>query len=273
MEWYRYFRREKKSIGNVLDLIELKAIGKLNKVGSEKQGTKKRREKERLGKVMGSKGAMNLSLSSAMTILVLLVGFANSDITQDKTECTDKLLALASCLPYVSNSDSKAPTLDCCSGLKQVIDKSKRCLCILIKDRDDPSLGLKINVTLALNLPNSCDSPTNITQCVDLLHLAPNSPDAKVFEGFQKDLNKKNTSTPAPTGSSASAKGTNTDANKSGGGWGKRWLVAEVVCGILPFVLLAHLFLFLCAHPRLSVINFPTNGNIERDPLLLFIDN
>ncbi|TKY59993.1 YLS3 protein [Spatholobus suberectus] len=188
---------------------------------------------------MGSRGATNLALSSLF--LLLLVGFASSDINQDKAECTDKLLGLVGCLPYVS-SQSKTPTPDCCAGLKEVIDKSKRCLCILIKDRDDPSLGLKINVTLALNLPDACHTPTNITQCVDLLHLAPNSPEAKVFEGFEKDLTNKTSSSAS---SNATAKGTNTSSNNSGGGWGTRWLVAEVVCGILPFVFISHLFLFL----------------------------
>jgi len=172
-------------------------------------------------------GSTNLVLSS--TLLLLLVGFANSDITQDKADCTDKLIGLAGCLTYASG-DASAPTMDCCSGLKQVIDKNKRCLCILIKDRNDPSLGLKINVTLALNLPEVCKTPTNITQCVgpffllllflcdviiiyvgllpnfvscfvsDLLHLPPNSPDAKVFEGFEKALTNKTSPSSAPAG-------------------------------------------------------------------------
>ncbi|XP_020206093.1 protein YLS3 [Cajanus cajan] len=184
---------------------------------------------------MGSKG--NLALSLAMFLLFL--GFATSDINQDKAECTDKLLGLAGCLPYAT-SQSKVPTPDCCSGLKVVIDKSKRCLCILINDRDDPNLGIKINVTLALNLPTVCHTPTNITQCIDLLHLAPNSKEAKVFEGFQKALSNKTDSTPSPSVSNnATSQGTN---NKSGSEWGKRWLVADVV---LPFILISHLFLFV----------------------------
>lgn len=113
---------------------------------------------------MGSKSAMNLALSSTF-LLVLLVGFASSDIEQDKAECTNKLIALANCLPYVGGQ-SKIPTVDCCTGVKEVVDKSKRCLCILIKDHDDPNLGIEINVPLALKLPGVCKSPTNITQCV-----------------------------------------------------------------------------------------------------------
>ncbi|QCD84421.1 hypothetical protein DEO72_LG2g4775 [Vigna unguiculata] len=168
-------------------------------------------------------GSTNLVLSS--TLLLLLVGFANSDITQDKADCTDKLIGLAGCLTYASG-DASAPTMDCCSGLKQVIDKNKRCLCILIKDRNDPSLGLKINVTLALNLPEVCKTPTNITQCVDLLHLPPNSPDAKVFEGFEKALTNKTSPSSAPAGS---AKGETLSGNSKSGGWGKKWLVTEVL--------------------------------------------
>ncbi|KAK7369076.1 hypothetical protein VNO80_11110 [Phaseolus coccineus] len=182
----------------------------------------------------------NLVLSS--TLLLLLVGFATSDVNQDKSECTDKLIGLAGCLTYVSG-EATVPTMDCCSGLKEVIDKSKRCLCILIKDRNDPSLGLKINVTLALKLPETCKTPTNITQCVDLLHLPPNSADAKVFEGFEKSLINQTSPSSAPA---ATAKGENINGdNKKNGGWGKKWLVTEVVCGILPLLLLSHLLLFL----------------------------
>lgn len=114
---------------------------------------------------MGCKSTTNLSLFSTLIFLVLMFGLVTSDINQDKAECTDKLLTLAGCLPFVTNQ-AKSPTIDCCTGVKEVVDKSKRCLCILIKDHDDPNLGLTINVTLALKLPNDCNSPTNITQCI-----------------------------------------------------------------------------------------------------------
>ena len=186
-------------------------------------------------------GSINLVLSS--TLLLLLVGFATSDINQDKSECMDKIIGLAGCLTYVCG-ESAVPTMDCSSGLKEVIDKSKRCLCILIKDRNDPSLGLKVNVTLALKLPEVCKTPTNITECVDLLHLPPNSADAKVFEGFEKSLT--NQTSPPSTPAATPAKGENiNDDNKKNGGWAKKGLVTEVVCGILPLLLVSHLVLFL----------------------------
>ncbi|KAL2343338.1 hypothetical protein Fmac_004623 [Flemingia macrophylla] len=186
---------------------------------------------------MGSTG--NLALSSAM--LLLFLGYATADINKDKAECTDQLVGLASCLPYASG-ESNVPTPNCCSGLEEVIDKSKRCLCILIKDRDDPNLGIKINVTRALDLPAVCKTPTNITQCVDLLHLAPNSTESKVFEGFQKAMSNKTSSTPATSvGSNATAQGTNTNSNHSGSKWGKGCVLADVV---LPVVFISHLLLF-----------------------------
>lgn len=88
------------------------------------------------------------------------------DINQDKSECANQLVGLATCLPYVGG-EAKAPTQDCCTGLKQVLKNSKKCLCILVKDRNDPSLGLKVNATLALGLPQNCHVPSkdNISEC------------------------------------------------------------------------------------------------------------
>ena len=99
-----------------------------------------------------------------LVMAMVFVGLAKGDFDKDQQECSDTLIGLATCLPYVS-AQAKFPTMDCCYGLKQVVQKSKRCLCILIKDRDDPKLGLKINATLALGLPDSCHTPTNITEC------------------------------------------------------------------------------------------------------------
>ncbi|KAK2976996.1 hypothetical protein RJ640_019216 [Escallonia rubra] len=97
-------------------------------------------------------------------LLLILVGFASSDLNKDREQCADQLIGLATCLPY-AGGDAKAPTLDCCAGIKQVLQKSRICLCILVKDRNDPGLGLKINATLALGLPGACHAPANISEC------------------------------------------------------------------------------------------------------------
>ncbi|KAE8036982.1 hypothetical protein FH972_009610 [Carpinus fangiana] len=164
-------------------------------------------------------GSNNATLAFSLTLVLMLAGFGSSNLDQDRAECSDQLVGLATCLPYVGG-DAKAPTLDCCTGLKQVLQKSLKCLCILIKDRDDPNLGLKLNATLAIGLPTA-----------SVLHLAPNSTDAKVFEGYSNST--KGSSTPI-----ASAKGNSTSSGSSAAEKGdvgvrKRWLGAEMVCGIL----------------------------------------
>ncbi|TQE08341.1 hypothetical protein C1H46_006123 [Malus baccata] len=106
--------------------------------------------------------------------------FATADSAKDGEECTQQLVGMATCLPYVGRQ-AKAPTPDCCTGLKQVVNKNKKCLCVIIKDRNDPELGLRMNVTLALGLPAVCKAPANVSKCPELLHLDPKSPEAHAF--------------------------------------------------------------------------------------------
>ncbi|XP_054807488.1 non-specific lipid transfer protein GPI-anchored 13-like [Prosopis cineraria] len=190
-----------------------------------------------------------LPLPSCFLLLLLLLipNFASSDLAKDKQDCAPQLTGLAPCLSYVGGQ-AKTPSIDCCTGLKQVMDNSKKCLCLLIKDRNEPDLGLTINASLAASLPSACHVPANISHCIDLLHLAPNSSDAKVFEGFDKAAAKTNSSssTSASTPAAPTGKGSSpsTSADEKNGGvstvaaWEKRsWLVAQVVGVITPLVL------------------------------------
>ncbi|XP_047313839.1 non-specific lipid transfer protein GPI-anchored 14-like [Impatiens glandulifera] len=181
-----------------------------------------------------------------LIIMILLMGqVTRSDITQDRNECADQLLGLATCIEYVGGK-AKAPTPDCCTGMKQVVEKSKKCLCILVKDKDDPSLGLHINATLALGLPSVCHAPTDIYQCIALLNLAPGSPEAKVFEDFVHSSNGTASASPIggkvnTTSSSNTTSTPSTKSPNSGGERRKRWLAADVaiitiIC-ILPISL------------------------------------
>ncbi|RWW61314.1 hypothetical protein BHE74_00031634 [Ensete ventricosum] len=139
-----------------------------------------------------------------------LLGTVRSDFASDRAECGGQLIGLATCLTYIQGS-AKAPTADCCSGLKQVVTKSLKCLCVLIRNKDNPNLGFKINVTRALLLPSNCDAPAQVTDCprlrpicfhrcylsilynfvgffAGLLNLPQNSAEAKVFEQFGEKL-------------------------------------------------------------------------------------
>ncbi|KAK8498223.1 hypothetical protein V6N13_095468 [Hibiscus sabdariffa] len=152
----------------------------------------------------------------------MLLRFASSDVNQDKAECANQLVGLAPCIPYVGG-EAKTPTVGCCGGIKQVLDKSKKCLCVLLKDKDDPSLGLKINTTLAATLPA-------------LLHLAPNSQDAKLFQEYQKLTEAHGT---VGSSSSSSSSGASSAAQKSGGGRGKRRVGFKMALGVSLWIFVA----------------------------------
>ncbi|KAL5719457.1 hypothetical protein ACHQM5_012230 [Ranunculus cassubicifolius] len=180
-------------------------------------------------------------ISSCMIIL-LIVNFVCSDISKDRDECATQLVGLASCLPYVGGS-AKAPTLDCCTGLKQVLANSKKCLCLLVKYRNDPQLGFEMNATLALSLPSTCNAPSHYSDCPTLLHLAPNSTEARDFERL--DNSTKVTPPAAPAAPPAAAKGripsssaptTPTAKDTSDGSQAKSWLGTDMVVGVVVWL-------------------------------------
>ncbi|ESW05462.1 hypothetical protein PHAVU_011G181000 [Phaseolus vulgaris] len=152
------------------------------------------------------------AMAQLLLAATMVVGIAMGDSSKEKEECTQQLVGLATCLPYVGGQ-AHAPTPDCCSGLKELLKNNKKCLCVIIKDRNDPDLsGLQINVTLALNLPTACNSPVNVSKCPELLHMDPKSQEAQVFYQLEKGSSKNGTS-PAP--SSSAAVGANTSSNQT----------------------------------------------------------
>lgn len=132
----------------------------------------------------------------ALTVGVLVMAMAFlvlSDFAADQKECGSQLATLATCIPYVQGT-AKFPAKDCCDGLLKLHLKDPKCLCVLIKDSSNPQLGISINKTLALQLPDDCKVAANVSRCPVLLHIPPNSPDAQVF---------KNTSSPSVANVSA----------------------------------------------------------------------
>ncbi|EXB75445.1 putative GPI-anchored protein [Morus notabilis] len=159
--------------------------------------------------------------------------FATEDPAKDREECTEQLVGLATCLPYVGGQ-AKAPTPDCCSGLKQVLKDNKKCLCVVIRDRNDPDLGLQINVTLALSLPSVCNAPANVSKCPELLKMDPHSPEAQVFYQLERNSTKTD-SNPSPSPSagghiSGKSKGLSASSG-SGGRSGKKRLEWKAIIG------------------------------------------
>uniref|UniRef100_A0A2N9EQT7 Bifunctional inhibitor/plant lipid transfer protein/seed storage helical domain-containing protein n=1 Tax=Fagus sylvatica TaxID=28930 RepID=A0A2N9EQT7_FAGSY len=165
----------------------------------------------------------------------VMVSYTMEDAARDIEECTQQLVGLATCLPYVGGQ-AKAPTPDCCTGLKQVLNNNKKCLCVIIRDRNDPELGQQINVTLALGLPSVCHAPANVSQCPALLHMDPNSPKAQVF--YQLGSNSsQSTGSPSTSpnvgGNSTSAKSEGTSGQDKNDGCHsrKRWFGMEIFIG------------------------------------------
>uniref|UniRef100_A0A5B7C901 Bifunctional inhibitor/plant lipid transfer protein/seed storage helical domain-containing protein n=1 Tax=Davidia involucrata TaxID=16924 RepID=A0A5B7C901_DAVIN len=186
-------------------------------------------------------GLHYITIGLSLILISILFPCASSDTAKDREECTEQLVGLATCLPYVGGN-AKAPTPDCCSGLKQVLKSNKKCLCVIIKDRNDPELGLKINATLALGLPSVCHAPANVSQCPALLHLAPNSSDAQIFYQFGQGSNDSASSPLAgveANSTSASSMGTSYGCCS-----GKRWLgLEEIVGGLLLWYFASHLLI------------------------------
>ncbi|KAG9450438.1 hypothetical protein H6P81_010403 [Aristolochia fimbriata] len=104
----------------------------------------------------------------------------------DNAECQDSWLGLGrSCSPYIRDDVRDHPELpsdDCCQSFV-LLENNTKCLCLLIEDRNESTkLGFSYNISLALNLTVSCKTHTNISQCIDLLNLSPNSPEAMTFK-------------------------------------------------------------------------------------------
>ncbi|XP_018481018.1 non-specific lipid transfer protein GPI-anchored 22-like [Raphanus sativus] len=141
-------------------------------------------------------------LALCITLTIMFLG-VRSDLNQDIKGCQDSMSDLYSCLPFVTNK-AKAPDSTCCTTLKEKLDKgqTKRCLCTLVKDRDDPGLGFKVDANRAMSLPSTCHIPANISQCPDLLHLPPDSVAAKIFKQFTESSSQNVAPKAVSTGSS-----------------------------------------------------------------------
>ncbi|CAN8254274.1 unnamed protein product [Cochlearia groenlandica] len=161
---------------------------------------------------MGYNNKPHMLLALSITVAIMLLG-VSSELSQDIKGCQDSMSDLYSCLPFVTTK-AKAPDSTCCTTLKEKLDKghTKRCLCTLVKEKDDPGLGFKVDANRAMSLPSTCLVPANISQCPgdkfsqakqfiyghkvrsfsffsfcmqeDLLHLPPDSPLAKIFKQF-----------------------------------------------------------------------------------------
>ncbi|KAI5680614.1 hypothetical protein M9H77_01841 [Catharanthus roseus] len=135
-------------------------------------------------------------------------------IEDDEKSCADQLTNLAACIPYVSGTSNK-PTKECCDDTDKVRTSKPKCLCVLIKESTDPSLGLPINTTLALQMPSACNIDAKISDCPSLLNLPPDSPDAKIFKVATADSTSSSSTTPAASSSSSASPSSTSSSTSS----------------------------------------------------------
>ncbi|KAM0961892.1 hypothetical protein TB1_020515 [Malus domestica] len=143
-----------------------------------------------------------------------------------KAHQKEKATTLATCIPFVSGI-SKKPTPECCENTKKLKANKPKCLCVLIKESTEPSMGLPVNTTLVLQMPSTCDVDGKIFDCLSILNLAPNSPDAKFFKEADSNSSTSPTSNgheSPPTSASATAASSSTsDLSSNCMGWFRCW--------------------------------------------------
>ncbi|WCJ29729.1 Bifunctional inhibitor/lipid-transfer protein/seed storage 2S albumin superfamily protein [Euphorbia peplus] len=144
-------------------------------------------------------------------VAMCLVMTCMSTLQQDEEECAEQLTNLASCIPFVSGS-AKKPTPECCQDTLKVKTNKPKCLCVLIKESADPSMGLPVNTTLALQMPSVCNIDADVSNCPSILKLAADSPDAKIFKTA---TTSDSTSTTTSSSSSSSSSGSPSSTSSS----------------------------------------------------------
>ncbi|KAF8388085.1 hypothetical protein HHK36_026751 [Tetracentron sinense] len=98
--------------------------------------------------------------------------------------CTNVIISMSPCLNYITGNSS-TPSSGCCSQLANVVRSQPQCLCQVLNGGGS-SLGLNINQTQALELPNACNVQTPpISRCNSAASPAstpagsPESPDSQ----------------------------------------------------------------------------------------------
>lgn len=97
-------------------------------------------------------------------VMASLAMASMATIEDDEQECAEQLTNLASCIPFVSGT-AKKPASECCQDTQKLKASKPKCLCVLIKESTDPSMGLPINTTLALQMPAACNIDASVSSC------------------------------------------------------------------------------------------------------------
>ncbi|KAL4561119.1 hypothetical protein LXL04_033281 [Taraxacum kok-saghyz] len=97
-------------------------------------------------------------MTAITLILAITMAALYGGAMAQSSGCTSVLVSLSPCLNYISGNTS-TPSSGCCSQLASVVQSQPQCLCQVLNGGGS-SLGLSINQTQALELPNACNVQT-----------------------------------------------------------------------------------------------------------------
>ncbi|KAL6501235.1 hypothetical protein OROHE_024882 [Orobanche hederae] len=101
-------------------------------------------------------GVVCLGVLGLFFVMPLALSAAHSPAPSPAVDCSDLVLDVASCLPYVSAVNTTAkPETTCCSGLIKVLGTDAQCLCDAF--RSSTASGMELNMKHAFNLPDACN--------------------------------------------------------------------------------------------------------------------
>ncbi|KAL0654757.1 hypothetical protein Bca4012_097448 [Brassica carinata] len=112
----------------------------------------------------------------AITFVALVGALLGVSKAQPSGSCVSTLTTLSPCLGYITGN-STTPSQTCCSQLDSVIKSSPQCICSAVNS-PIPNIGLNINRTQALQLPNACNiQAPPLSQCNgSLMATGPTTP-------------------------------------------------------------------------------------------------
>ncbi|CAN6171092.1 unnamed protein product [Urochloa humidicola] len=111
-----------------------------------------------------ARAVSTLAAAALIVSILLLAGGASAQSPSPSSKCTTVLVSLSPCLNYISGNESTAPAT-CCAQLGKVVQSDPQCLCVAL-NADPASLGLSVNRTRALGLPDACKVKTpDVTNC------------------------------------------------------------------------------------------------------------
>nr|GMD92128.1 non-specific lipid-transfer protein-like protein At5g64080 isoform X2 [Ipomoea batatas] len=96
-------------------------------------------------------------MKSGLIVGLAMVAMISAAAAQSRG-CTTAILSMASCLDYVTGK-APSPSSGCCTAFSGVLKSQPRCLCTIVNGGGS-SVGVQINQTLALQLPDSCKVKT-----------------------------------------------------------------------------------------------------------------